>query len=83
MAHKFYCDVVLLLPLHLQAHYKNSHYVADYITFDYHEEKRNSMKLMDKLKPKILKCMFYRQRNGNVLWFVLIFIYLIKLTYAH
>ncbi|KAM3726739.1 Synaptojanin [Dirofilaria immitis] len=56
-----------LLSKAFEAHYKNSHYIADYITFDYHEEKKNCMKLMNKLKPKILKCMFYRQRNGNVL----------------
>ncbi|EJW82606.1 endonuclease/Exonuclease/phosphatase [Wuchereria bancrofti] len=57
----------MLLSEAYEAHYKNSHCVADYITFDYHEEKRNCMKLMDRLKPKILEGMFYRQRDGNVL----------------
>ncbi|VDK69653.1 unnamed protein product [Onchocerca ochengi] len=56
-----------LLSKAYEAHYRNSRYVADYITFDYHEEKRNCMKLMDRLKPKIIKSMFYRQQNGNVL----------------
>ncbi|CAG9533964.1 unnamed protein product [Cercopithifilaria johnstoni] len=56
-----------LLSKAYEAHYKNSDCVTDYITFDYHEEKRNCMKLMERLKPKIRKCMFYRQRNGNVL----------------
>uniref|UniRef100_A0A1I8E9R5 phosphoinositide 5-phosphatase n=1 Tax=Wuchereria bancrofti TaxID=6293 RepID=A0A1I8E9R5_WUCBA len=45
----------MLLSEAYEAHYKNSHCVADYITFDYHEEKRNCMKLMDRLKPKILE----------------------------
>ncbi|EFO22572.2 endonuclease/Exonuclease/phosphatase [Loa loa] len=56
-----------LLSKAYEAHYKNSNCVAGYISFDYHEEKRNCMKLMERLKPKILDCMFYRQRNGNVL----------------
>ncbi|KAL3981632.1 hypothetical protein ACH3XW_43860 [Acanthocheilonema viteae] len=56
-----------LLSKAYEAHCKNSSFVANYITFDYHEEKRNCMKLMETLKPKIRKCMFYKQQNGNVL----------------
>ncbi|VDK88573.1 unnamed protein product [Litomosoides sigmodontis] len=56
-----------LLSKAYEAHCKNSNCVAGYITFDYHEEKRNCMKLMAILIPKIRKCIFYRQRNGNVL----------------
>ncbi|VDP14333.1 unnamed protein product [Onchocerca flexuosa] len=52
-----------LLSKAYEAHYRNSRYVADYITFDYHEEKRNCMKLMDRLKPQIIKCI---NQNGII-----------------
>uniref|UniRef100_A0A183E6S9 phosphoinositide 5-phosphatase n=1 Tax=Gongylonema pulchrum TaxID=637853 RepID=A0A183E6S9_9BILA len=50
-----------------KAHYKNSHCAVDYIAFDYHEEKRNCLKLIDRLKATILKCMFFCRRNGSLI----------------
>ncbi|VDN03233.1 unnamed protein product [Thelazia callipaeda] len=55
----------ILLSRAYEAHYKNSNCCTDYITFDYHEEKRNCWKLLERLNSTITKCMFYQQRNGN------------------
>ncbi|VDN18434.1 unnamed protein product [Gongylonema pulchrum] len=56
-----------LLSKAYEAHYKNSHCAVDYIAFDYHEEKRNCLKLIDRLKATILKCMFFCRRNGSLI----------------